>query len=393
MILTNKQEEGLRCAVSRYYARKPWTCIAGYAGTGKSTLIQFIIEALELEPEDVAYVTLTGKAASVLRQKNCPNAMTAHRLLYHAVRQKDGSFIYKPKDKLEEDYKLIIVDEISMLPVGLWHRLLSHRIPIIACGDPFQIPPINPNEDNHVLDKPHVFLDEIMRQAKESEIIRLSMGIREYKYVPLHKGPEVQIIAPKDVIPAMNHWADQIIVGTNKMRNQINQQMRLELGRGTLPEVGDKVICCRNCWDIMDWSYNNALTNGTIGYLDEFILSERQYPKLFLPSAPILDAVVKGEMAEKYSVNIDQTALMTGEKFYTPAQEFQIAAFKEYKGTEPIEFNYGYAITGHRAQGSQWNKVMVYEERFPFGKEEHARWLYTCVTRAASRLVLVKEGV
>lgn len=392
MVLTNKQEEGLRCAVSRYYAREPWTCIAGYAGTGKSTLIQFIIKALNLCPEDVAYISLTGKAASVLRQKNCPNAMTAHKLLYHSTRLKDGSFVYKAKDKLDEDYKLIVVDEVSMLPIGLWNRLLTHRVHVLACGDPFQIPPINPNEDNHVLDKPHIFLDEIMRQAKESEIIRLSLGIREFKYIPLHKGPEVQIIAPKDVIPAMNHWADQIIVGTNKKRNEINNQMRLELGRNSLPVVGDKIICCRNCWDIMDWSYNNALTNGTIGYLDDFSLGVREYPSLHLPSAPILEAVVKGEMGEKYNVDIDQTALMTNNKFYSPQQEFIISKSKQYKGTEPIEFNYGYAITGHRAQGSQWNKVMVYEERFPFGKEEHARWLYTCCTRAVSRLILVKEG-
>jgi exodeoxyribonuclease-5 len=56
----------------------------------------------------------------------------------------------------------------------------------------------------------------------------------------------------------------------------------------------------------------------------------------------------------------------------------------------PYEFTYGYAITGHKAQGSQWSKVVVYEEGFPFVKEEHARWLYTCITRAQEKLVLLR---
>ena len=86
MILTNKQQEGLKIAVQRYKDREPYTVISGYAGSGKSTLIKFIISALGLEDDEVAYVAYTGKAAQVLKQKGCPNAETAHKLLYKAVR-------------------------------------------------------------------------------------------------------------------------------------------------------------------------------------------------------------------------------------------------------------------------------------------------------------------
>ena len=82
MELTRKQEEGLRIAVERYHQNEPYTVISGYAGTGKSTLIKFIISALDVNPERVAYIAYTGKAAQVLRNKGCPTAMTAHRLLY-----------------------------------------------------------------------------------------------------------------------------------------------------------------------------------------------------------------------------------------------------------------------------------------------------------------------
>ena len=86
MILTKKQEEGLKIAVSRYYNNEPYTCISGYAGSGKSTLIKFIIASLDVDPEvEVAYVAYTGKAANVLQSKGCPNATTAHKLLYKAI--------------------------------------------------------------------------------------------------------------------------------------------------------------------------------------------------------------------------------------------------------------------------------------------------------------------
>lgn len=136
MILTAKQEEGLKIAVERYRAREPYTIISGYAGSGKSTLIKFIISALNLPEERVAYVAYTGKAANVLKQKGCPNATTAHKLLYYANKTPNGGFVFRPKPTLEIPYKLIVVDEVSMLPRDMWNLLLSHHIYVLACGDP-----------------------------------------------------------------------------------------------------------------------------------------------------------------------------------------------------------------------------------------------------------------
>lgn len=137
MVLTRKQEEGLKIAVERYHNNEPYTCIAGYAGTGKSTLVKFIISALNVYPEDVCYVAYTGKAAKVLAEKGCPNAMTAHRLLYKSIPRDDGTFYHKIKRPLDYRYKLIVVDEISMLPKEMWDLLLSHNIYVICLGDPF----------------------------------------------------------------------------------------------------------------------------------------------------------------------------------------------------------------------------------------------------------------
>jgi len=391
MTLTKRQEEGLKIAVARYKAHEPWTCISGYAGTGKSTLVQFIIAALNIVPEHVAYVTFTGKAASVLRHKGCPNAMTAHRLLYYSKRLPNGRFIFTPRKTLEKNYSLIVVDEISMLPKDLWELLLSHKIHIIALGDPFQIPPIDKKADNHVLDTPHIFLDEIMRQAQESEIIRLTMDIRDFKAPNYFKGEEIQVLRPSEVVDGMYQWADQIICATNRKRQEINDYMRQAAGRGPEPELGDKIICCRNCWEILDTTGDNALVNGTIGYIGEFEKGFQSYPIFGFPEVPVMySQVLTNEDGVFDNVIMDYQALRDGKPFLTSEQAYQIYRRQDLRNTEPVEFNYGYAITGHRAQGSQWDKVLVFEERFPFDRVEHARWLYTCCTRPSQKLVLVR---
>ena len=110
-----------------------------------------------------------------------------------------------------------------------------------------------------------------------------------------------------------------------------------------------------------------------------------------LVSAPVLFADIETTNDTYREVGIDYTALTTGEKFFTPKQEYLIRRNKENPDL-PIEFNFGYAITGHRAQGSQWDKVLVLEESFPFDKIEHARWIYTTVTRAIEKLTLILKN-
>jgi exodeoxyribonuclease-5 len=220
MELTRKQEEGLKIAVARYKAHEPYTCIAGYAGTGKSTLIKFIVAALNMYEEEVAYIAFTGKASEVLREKGCPNAQTAHRLLYYSKQMPNGKFVYKPRPHIE--YSLIVVDEVSMLPIDMWELLLSHGVYVIACGDPFQLPPVDKTKENHILDNPHIFLDEVMRQAKESDIIVTSMNIREGKSIVPMRGNDTQIFRKQELVAGMYGWADEILVATNKNRFDIN---------------------------------------------------------------------------------------------------------------------------------------------------------------------------
>jgi exodeoxyribonuclease-5 len=280
-----------------------------------------------------------------------------------------------------------------MLPKKMWDLLLSHKIHVLALGDPFQLPPINAEDDNHVLDKPHVFLDEIMRQAQDSEIIRLSMHIREGKPVSTFNASNQQamIITEADVVTGMYEWADQIICATNAKRELINNQMRELKGFGPEPQIGDKVISLRNEWDFMSLQ-GNPLTNGSIGIISNMIDSKIWLPK-YIYDKPFdilhLDLVLDDEDII-YSAPIDYNYLKTGKKTLSSKQEYQMMKNKMCPDP-PFEFTYGYAITCHKGQGSQWDKVLVFEERFPFEQEQHARWLYTAVTRAAERVVIVRR--
>ena len=389
MILTTKQEAGLKIAVERYKNHEPWTCIAGYAGTGKSTLVKFIVQALNIDPDAVCYIAYTGKAAKVLRDKGCQNAMTAHRLLYQSFPRADGTFYHKVKRPLDYPYDLIVVDEISMLPKEIWDLLLSHNIHVICLGDPFQLPPIG--EDNGVLYNPHIFLDEIMRQAQESEIIRLTMNIREGKSLQLFKGNEVQIFDQKDMVDGMFTWADQIIVAKNETRRNINSRVRKMVHNVDTeePVEGDKIICLRNSWETITEA-GDVLVNGTIGTLHNIRYYQHHpflKPKMtahFLSEDDYEDAEMSPIDLYFRDLNIDYKLLTTGEPTVT---EKNFRRFpKEFR---PLTFDYGYCITCHKAQGSEYGKVLVVEEYLR--GNDHARWLYTAATRAKDKLVIVRK--
>jgi len=395
MILTKKQEEGLKIAVERYINNEPYTCISGYAGSGKSTLISYIVAALNLYPEAVCYIAYTGKAATVLRQKGCPNAVTAHKLLYRSVPQKDGTFKFIAKDKLEEEYDLIVVDEISMLPKAMWNLLLSHKIHVIACGDPGQLPPVNAADDNEVLKSPHIFLDEIMRQAAESEIIQLSLHIREGKPLSTFKcnGKEVQIFTQKDVVDGMYSWADQIICATNNKRNEINNFVRYKKGFAPeTPSIGDKIISLKNHWDCISSRGDWALTNGAIGEITYFS-NRNVFVPFYISENPIEVMTTNMKLEDNDNFNqllLDYKCLTTGVPALSSKQQYQMNNSKMCPDA-PYEFAYAYAITCWKAQGSEWNKVLGFEENFPFDKETHKKYLYTLTTRASEKLVLIRK--
>lgn len=393
MVLTAKQEEGLRIIVERHRQNEKYVVVSGYAGTGKSTLVKFAIDALQVEPSKVAYAAFTGKAAEVLRKKGNPGACTLHRLLYDHMPLPAGGFYRKEKSKLE--YTVVVVDEVSMVPKSMIDILLRHKVFVIFLGDPFQLPQIDKDEKHDLLDHPHVFLDEVMRQAAESEIIQMTMKIRAGENIPYFKGNEVIVMPHKDLVDGCYTWADQIICATHNTRKSINNQMRQIYGYSGNPQEGERMICLRNYWDVCA-DNGEALVNGSTGIIHAPFQGVNKIPFYVRTNDPrdmqTINCAFESESGGTFhGIQMDKHMIETGEKCIDYRTAYALGRLKERIGDiVPQEFDYGYAITCHKAQGSQWEKVLVVEEGFPYDKTEHARWLYTACTRPEEKLVLVR---
>lgn len=383
MILTNGQENAIRTVVERYKAGEPYTTIVGYGGTGKSTIIPYIIDALGIDDMDVVYGALTGKAAMVLREKGCSNAMTLHKLLYIPKKIKgtdDVEFIVR--EHLEDNPKLIVVDEASMVSQEMFELLLSHKTHIIFLGDNFQLPAIGVSAN--IVNKPHAVLTEITRQALDSPIIRLSMDIREGKPIMYGNFKDAFVLPKEKVTPRLLLGADIILSGTNNTRRHLNDEVRkLKWGDAYQPEPmnGDKLICLRNYWKITDRLDDAPLLNGMIGTIDRLKFTDTKKLKPKMTARFITES---GEIFDKTKFNIDYKLITTGEPTVNSDN------FRDfYKIQRPLEFDYGFAITCHKAQGSQWDKVLIFAERMGSSEKEYRQWLYTAVTRAVNKCVLV----
>lgn len=374
IILTPKQEEALRIMKTNYFNQEPVTVIAGVAGSGKSTIVKEFVYRYLKRYTNIKYVAFTGKAALVLRKKGLP-ATTIHKLIYNAhYNPKTKKYYFTKKSHLEEDIDLIIVDEVSMVSNSILKDLASFKIPIIALGDPMQLEAIG--ERNNLLSHPDIFLDEVHRQALDNDIIKLSMEVRtQTPWSDYSNSKYVKIMRKQDINLGVLMWADQILAGTNFIKSSINKTVRKALNRhGDLPEVGDKIICLKNYWDTTNRMFS-PLVNGMIGYVDKI------YIKVDNDDAVTGHYFVCDFKAE-------------GEEMY-PYRRLQLDA-NIFKNLAPMidsdfykQFDYAYAITVHKAQGSEWDKVVIFDEYFK--GTNHTKWLYTAITRAKEKLVLIRE--
>ena len=375
MTLSDTQAKAVDIIHDNFNRQIPVTVVAGYAGTGKSTIIEYFVKEMDLL-EQTKLATYTGKAALVLRKKGLP-ATTIHKLIYNTYKDRSGKYHFKLKTELDDpDTALIVIDEVSMVSKDLLKDLLTFHVPIVALGDPGQLPPVN-GYVNNLLEHPDVFLDEIHRQAAENSIIRIAQLAREGRTLPIiQNDANVKILTRKDFDLSMCDWADQVLCAKNITRRNLNEQMRLLKDRtGNMPQQGDKLICLRNYWDTCN-ADGYPLVNGTIGTVADL----RGKIDLTYGSTTALDFIPDYDDNGFNDLIIDTNIFFNQPTFSSTNPRSK----KTY-----YEFDYGYAITCHKAQGSEFDKVLVYEEHLK--GDDHNKWLYTAITRASDKLVIIKE--
>jgi exodeoxyribonuclease-5 len=333
----------------------------GYAGTGKTTLVKHIAEGVDGK---VLFAAFTGKAACVMRSKGCYSASTIHSLIYKARESGEETPSFELwNDAPASKAKLIIIDECSMVDAELARDLMSFGVPLLVLGDPAQLPPIHGG--GFFTDaKPDAMLTEVHRQAQDDPIVRLSMEIRAGN--PLTQGQygETQVVRRDALDPKRVLDADQVLVGRNVTRRAYNARLRERRGfADALPMAGDKLVCLRN-------NRRKGLFNGGLWMVKESPKARRQIIRMRLKPDEDL-----GERLIKVSVR--------PECFTGTIEEFDWPQRKAYD-----EFDFGYVLTVHKAQGSQWDDVVLFDESAAF-PDNRDRWLYTGVTRAAKRLTIV----
>lgn len=361
---------------------KPFITLGGYAGTGKTTLIATIRSEIDKTSKKmkVGFASYTGKAARVLRNKLTEQKVvfpqdttgTIHSLIYSPIiNEKEEIVGWKQKEKIDRD--LIIIDEASMVDHMIWNHLLSYKVPIIVVGDHGQLPPISGNFN--LIQSPQLVLEEIHRQARLNPIIGLSIQAREHGLIK--QGHYSDTVIKFDMTDPDTHekmesllssYDDNtlILCGYNSTRIKLNNHIRAMLGFESItPVSGDRVICLRN-------NHKKNIFNGMQGTIININPT----------SADWFDAEIQMD---------DETGhfqgLISRSQFNSPtALNFTDKRSSIMKGDL---FDFGYALTVHKAQGSQAKKVILFEERFKhMSEQDWRRWLYTAVTRAEKELYI-----
>lgn len=383
----------------------------GYAGTGKSTLAKALGEMESKRKGYTQFAAFTGKAAVVMRKKGCLNARTLHSIMYTSMDKpvddldkltaaldkaegadkieiqrlidlekeslKQPAFSMKP-DALtvwEEDYEsgfrrpmhtisLFIIDECSMVDDRLGSDLLGLGCRVLVLGDPAQLPPVASGAGYFTNGKPDVLLTEIHRQAEGSPIIKMANTIRKGNALALGDyGQGCRVVKAEEIKGQQDIWlnADQVLVGLNKTKTAFNTRIRNLKGfSGFLPEPGEKLVCLAN-------NHKEGLLNGSLW---EVVAVEDR------PKYHTFDLEIR-------SLDENRTVKCLAHK-----SVFLNRELNPWEKADANQFDFGYALTVHKSQGSQWNDVVLFNEWF--NRSTKCQWQYTGITRAAERITVVQ---
>lgn len=342
----------------------------GYAGTGKTTIAK---EIAGMVNGCVLFMCFTGKASLVLRKKGCLGASTIHSAIYRVEDGEYGQarFTWNPDGPVSMA-KLVIVDEVSMVDEPLARDLLRYGVKVLVLGDPHQLPPVK-GEGFFINAEPDFMLTEVHRQAADNPIIRMSMDVREGKRLLPGVYGNSLVVRRSDLeraaLAQMVLSADQVLCGMNKTRLGFNNRYRQLTGMTGLtdpwlPIVGDRLVCLKN-------DHERRLLNGGLWEV-------KGVSKLSFSSEVTLRVVSLDEP------EIPVTEVKVPQAFFK-GEEKEL----DWRILRKVDqFTYGYALTVHKSQGSQWDNVLLYDESAVF-REVASKHLYTGITRAAERVTVV----
>lgn len=364
--------------------------LGGFAGTGKSTLVSVL--AARYSEEAVVFCAYTGKATSVLRNKllqlgnlgRC-EVKTLHSLMYRPISDASGRVTdWRLRDVI--DYDLVVLDEASMVDGEMFEHLKSFGVPILAVGDHGQLPPIFGSFN--LMEAPQLRLETIHRQAAHSPILAMADAVRRFGQVPrIANSQELQVVPRRfreEVLcsifqtAGLNHGDVGVLCYSNAERIDLNALARRARWGDTYreyPLVGDQVICLRNTENRVFNGMRGEVTacaDNTVAHYDARVLFADDEFELEGP-------LCKTQFNRPRTIqDFDEFRRLTG------------MSVRSWDAVGLL-FDYGYALTGHKAQGSQLEHAVVSLD-LPnrLSLDEKKRWLYTTFTRASKYLCILQ---
>lgn len=452
--LTPEQRGVLRSLVDFLYAGDPRSAflLRGYAGTGKTTLVGAVIRVLQEKGRKVVLLAPTGRAAKVFARAAGCAAYTIHRKIYRQ-RVFDGSMSgFSLNDNLYQD-TLFLIDEASMIPnsdTGEGSsfgsgRLLDDlvrfvysgkRCRMVVIGDDAQLPPVGtlespalsaPRLEGYGLTVHSGILTGVHRQMSESGILWNADALRrllfsgEASELPGLRTtgfPDVVSISGATLIEELESayyesGIEETIVVTrsNKRANIYNQGIRGRiLGREELLTSGDRLVIAKNNYHWIDTETRKTtgldfIANGDMVrvrkvrrqrtvYGFEFadaLLEFPDYGEVEIEATVMLNTLTS-EAASLTRAEADHLFHSVWEDYpeITNKKE-RLRKIKEDALFNALQVKFAYAVTCHKAQGGQWERVFIDQGYVGEDQsvEEYVRWLYTAITRARERVYLV----
>ena len=447
---TVSQEDWFR-EISDFFYSKPSQnafVLTGYAGTGKSTLIGFLVNVLSHAGYKSVLMAPTGRAAKVISAYAKRPSYTIHKQIYFPKSDSSGGISFKLK---ANKYKktVFIIDEASMIGDDrqqsklfengsllndvVQYVLSGEHCKLIFVGDPAQLPPVNLDispaldvdelEHQYFDQVPSVRLETVVRQAEGSGILCNATALREQLSLAVFDQFQFQLDGFTDVIRMQDgqelfvaiedsfseKGTDQtvFIVRSNKRANLYNDNIRKRIL--LLEEelsVGDQLMVVKNnyFWISPD-SKPGFIANGDViairaiyAYksLYGYSFAEVRIAMVDYPDESEFDTVL---ILDTLKSNTASLSYEKGNELYRKVLEDYSEETSKYKKFLKVKKNpffnalqvkYSYAITCHKSQGGQWDSVFVEHPYLPDGPDkDYFRWLYTALTRAKEKLYLI----
>lgn len=445
-IATTSQEEAAARLAHFLFRNKPEDIfiLNGYAGTGKTTMINALIKTLSQHKIQSVLMAPTGRAAKVISKYTGHSAYTIHKKIYRQKSSSDGFGKFELNKNLYSN-TLFIVDEASMIGNDSYEtaffgsgKLLDDLIEfvytgnhcrLILIGDEAQLPPVGLDSspalnlsilENYGLKALNISLEDIIRQSTTSGILMNANRIRAMQTentsdlltINYWDFDDVNRISGEELIDEIDQSYrsvginDTIIVcRSNKRANQYNQGIRNRiLFREEEIAAGDLLMVVKNNYFWFEESEEiNFIANGDLieilriyDYEDLYGFRFANITARFIDYDTEIDLKIILDTLSIESASL--SAEQNKELFFAISEDYsefnkkkRIKKVKEDPYFNALQVKFAYAITCHKAQGGQWKHVYIDQGWLPNDSinTDYYRWLYTAFTRASEKLFLV----